>query len=431
MKTLVTYDLRKIRVAVMVITLLLMLITASPCLAESTSAATDSINQQIQTESGFPNTIIDKNGEEISTEPDPALVAANQTPIKPDKWGWLIGIYLFLGGMGAGAYLVSFLAEKGIFAKNGALVKAGYYIGAPAVAIGALLLVFDLGQGLHKPWLILRMFLNLSSVMTWGIYILSLFIVIGLMKAFLAWRKIKSPSVISWLGAILAVCTMAYTGLLLYAAKAIPFWVNPLLPILFVVSALSTGLSAALLLSHILEKRKGRAKPKSKSVKNAMPVAATVTESATALVAEAAILAEGTLQEPEPQTKPQTKPQTQPQPKKMTITHLVLVVLEAVLFLAFIMPAFNGTKGVAASLSANEIVSGSLALYFWLLFVGIGLVLPGIIYTIKLIKKPRAGSSAAGKVMDLLCDGAVLIGGLTLRCLVVFAAYPIWNGLLR
>jgi len=32
---------------------------------------------------------------------------------KMGHWGWLIAIYLFLGGLGAGAYLTSFAAEKG------------------------------------------------------------------------------------------------------------------------------------------------------------------------------------------------------------------------------------------------------------------------------------------------------------------------------
>ncbi|MBC2724152.1 MAG: polysulfide reductase NrfD, partial [Desulfosporosinus sp.] len=33
-------------------------------------------------------------------------------------WGWLIAIYLFLGGLGAGAYLTSFAAEKGLLGKT-------------------------------------------------------------------------------------------------------------------------------------------------------------------------------------------------------------------------------------------------------------------------------------------------------------------------
>jgi len=67
-------------------------------------------------------------------------------------WHWLIVIYLFLGGLGAGAYLTSFAAEKGWLGSNSHLKRVGYLIAAPIVAIGTILLVFDLGQGLHKPY---------------------------------------------------------------------------------------------------------------------------------------------------------------------------------------------------------------------------------------------------------------------------------------
>ena len=36
-------------------------------------------------------------------------------------WGWLIVIYLFLGGLGAGAYLTSFAASKGYLGNAPAL----------------------------------------------------------------------------------------------------------------------------------------------------------------------------------------------------------------------------------------------------------------------------------------------------------------------
>lgn len=414
MKTLRISNTKKVRcLLLMMLALMLLLTMALPCLAEENAASANNSGTQIVGDNGTPNTVIGKNGEEISTIPDPLLVAANQTPIKPEKWGWLIGIYLFLGGLGAGAYLTSFLTEKRFFSGSGALKKAGYYIGAPAVAIGALLLVFDLGQGLHKPWLILRMFLNFSSVMTWGIYILSLFIVVGLIKAFLAWRNLKSPSVLSWLGAVLAVCTMVYTGLLLYAAKAIPFWESPLIPFLFVVSALSTGLSATLLFAHLLDRRQAKAIEKAKL--KSEPQAEAISEPVAVSITIAQPITEHKVAD-----------------RKMSLTHLVLVVLEIIAFLALIIPAFTGLNGEAAALSAKAIISGSLAVYFWLLFVCLGLLLPAAIYLIQLLKRRRETPLSTGmRVVTLVCDSAVLVGGLTLRCLIVFAAYPIWNGLLR
>jgi len=159
-------------------------------------------------------------------------------------WGWLIVIYLFLGGLGAGAYITSYAARRGWLGNSPALQRAGYYMAAPIVAFGTLLLVFDLGQGLRKPWLLIGLLRNFtSSVMTWGVYILALFICVGLLIAVLVFLKKDLPKVLEHIGAVLALATCAYTGLLVAVVEAIPFWNTYFMPLLFVASALSTGLS--------------------------------------------------------------------------------------------------------------------------------------------------------------------------------------------
>jgi formate-dependent nitrite reductase membrane component NrfD len=307
-------------------------------------------------------------------------------------WRWLIAIYLFFGGLGAASYLTSYAAEKGYLGDASSLKKAGYYVSAPIVALGAGILIFDLGQGLHKPWLIIGMFFNFTSVMTWGIYILSAFIVVGLLQAFYAWKGIKAPAKITNAGAVLAFSTCAYTGLLLAVLKAVPFWNFYLMPVIFVVSALSTGVSLTSILSHFLEKGE---------------------------------LKEG----------------------KATQLHLLLVGLELILLAIFFSVIFSGAKGPIAVASAQKIVFGSLALYFWAILIGLGLVIPFLVYAFSLLK-PRShqksealsmGMEVAATQMHvhkggipvlLLCDGAVLAGGLVLRCVIVFSAVPSWNGLI-
>jgi formate-dependent nitrite reductase membrane component NrfD len=46
---------------------------------------------------------------------------------------------------------------------------------------------------------------------------------------------------VSVLGIVFAVLTMAYTGILLGASKGVPFWRSGVVPVVFVVSALVTG----------------------------------------------------------------------------------------------------------------------------------------------------------------------------------------------
>ena len=290
-------------------------------------------------------------------------------------WHWLIVIYLFLGGLGAGAYLTSFAAEKGWLGKNSSLSKAGYFISAPVIAFGTVLLVFDLGQGLYKPWLLIRLLFNFQSVMTWGVYILSAFILIGFIKAYFAYMNKVTPAFLSWAGAGLALATAAYTGLLLSVIQAIPFWNTSLMLVLFVVSALSTGLSATALLAPIVEKRR---------------------------------LSEGREGE----------------------AHLLFIAAELVVAVVFITIMLTGFKGPIGTQSAMLLVSGSYALLFWGVFLALGLLFPLIVYTLQYLnKKKTTTQDNHNKSIHIASDISVLIGGFALRAIIVFSAIPIWDGL--
>ena len=305
-------------------------------------------------------------------------------------WGWLIAIYLFLGGLGAGAYLTSFAAEKGLLGGATNLKRVGYYVSAPIVGIGALLLVTDLGQGLRKPWLILGMFSNFHSVMTWGIYIVSAFIFVALATAYFVWKKKQAPNVLTYLGAVLALSTAAYTGMLLAVVEAVPFWSSYLMPILFVISALSTGLSLTSMLAHFFEKHEA-------------------------------------------------------DDDRVSKLHLWLVGGEMIVITAFFALIYSGSQGAVAKASANQILTGSLALPFWVLLVVVGLIGP-FIFLVQLSRKKlkgvaqngdrttQVGQMTAGNTKSqralLLSDAAVIVGGMTLRGLIVFAALPVWNGVL-
>jgi len=55
------------------------------------------------------------------------------------------------------------------------------------------------------------------------------------------------------LGIIFGLGTMIYTGILLAAARPIAFWSTAMLPLLFLVSALSTGIMAVVALASLVE----------------------------------------------------------------------------------------------------------------------------------------------------------------------------------
>ena len=157
------------------------------------------------------------------------------------EWRWLIAIYLFLGGVGSGAYVIA--AINGLFGDGLELSTIiGLWISFPALAIGSAALLADLGSPFKA---ILSGMKPGTSWIARGAWIISLFMVVSFLHLVLL-RFTEAPSAglitgLSILGIALAVGTMAYTGILLGSSKGIPFWRSGAVPVVFTVSALVTG----------------------------------------------------------------------------------------------------------------------------------------------------------------------------------------------
>ena len=160
-------------------------------------------------------------------------------------WGWLVAIYLFLGGVGAGAYTIA--AVNGFLGKSTEMSTAlGLSIGFPALFIGSLFLLADLGTPKNA---ILAGMRPGSSWIARGFWIISAFMALAFLHSSLQLftdlgKTGEARTVLSALavvGIVLAISTMAYTGVLLGASKGIPFWRSGVVPVIFVISALVTG----------------------------------------------------------------------------------------------------------------------------------------------------------------------------------------------
>ncbi|NIM47745.1 MAG: dimethyl sulfoxide reductase anchor subunit [Gemmatimonadales bacterium] len=171
---------------------------------------------------------------------DPKVNGQMQT-----EWGWLVAVYLFLGGVGAGAYTIA--AINGFLGEGADLsTTVGLWISFPALLIGSICLLVDLGSPT-------RAFLSGmrpgSSWIARGFWIISIFMILAFLHFMLQLYTAvgQTPggetalNVIAVAGIVFAVLTMAYTGILLGASKGIPFWRSGVVPVVFVVSALVTG----------------------------------------------------------------------------------------------------------------------------------------------------------------------------------------------
>jgi polysulfide reductase chain C len=179
-----------------------------------------------------------------------------------EEWKEIIAVYLYLAGMGAGSYIIGTIINWfidpsrliSIFGFRVDVAKAALLWGPILVAIGAPFLILDLG--IKKRFL----YAALNPRTSWvarGFIILSIFIVFGIVlfaKSVLPFEWLYPNSSFWYIAEVITIvfafATAFYTGILLKATKSIPLWNTYLLPLLFLVSALSTG-SMAIILSSL------------------------------------------------------------------------------------------------------------------------------------------------------------------------------------
>ncbi|WP_172136274.1 NrfD/PsrC family molybdoenzyme membrane anchor subunit [Adlercreutzia sp. ZJ473] len=285
-------------------------------------------------------------------------------------WDVIIACYLFLAGLGGGAFITStFLRWRHPEAVN--MIRIGRVIAPVVVMIGLVLLMFDATAGLQNPLRFALLLTNFGSVMTWGVVFLGAFMVVSLVVAALDLTRRRVPFPLDLAGAVLGLCVAVYTGCLLGVCKTFPLWNNAMLPILFLVSAVSTGMAAVLVVAIV----------KHPEEFNRVGVL-----------------------------------------KKF---HFCLPIIELVLVASLLFVTANAAS-VAGWNSVMQLVAGDYVLAFWFLFVLVGLVGPTALETWLLFFSPREfEESRRAHWISFASDAGVLVGGFVLRLLVLVAALPV------
>jgi formate-dependent nitrite reductase membrane component NrfD len=304
------------------------------------------------------------------------------------NWGMPVILYLFLAGLGAGTLTVS----ASIFLRGGDVSRGlhvdtaryGAFLAPLPIIIGCGLLVFELGSfqaGHWLRWLNLYRVINLSP-MSIGTWLLTGTILIALVYAYTFIpnapglpnaRRYPLRRALSWVAVPFGVATAVYTGVLLGAMPARPFWNSPILALLFLVSALSTGAAAILLLRALL-----------------LGVQADGHEHH---------LRSGYL---------------------LTASDVLLIGFELMIVFLFIMFAYLTVGDVRYAISA--ILDGPLALLFWIGFVALGLLAPVLIELYYVLPKLLYHRDfAIPRGIEIGVAVAVLIGGFLLRYVIVIA----------
>jgi len=123
------------------------------------------------------------------------------------NWGIPIALALFLAGFGAGAFLLAVIAELSGGKRYQTITKIGSLIAPGPVILGVLFLVLDLGKPLRFWEMILMkgpgsFMFNLNSVMSIGVWLLTLFVILALLYAVLNLFSRPIEKLKRWIGII-------------------------------------------------------------------------------------------------------------------------------------------------------------------------------------------------------------------------------------
>jgi formate-dependent nitrite reductase membrane component NrfD len=325
-------------------------------------------------------------------------------------WNWTVAVYLFLAGVSAGAFAVSALAYFLGEEKYQELTRIGAYVAPFPLIFGLLFLIYDL----ERPSLFWKLLVTLQahSIMSLGAWLLVVFSVLSFAYFYLwlpdrfdivgllrhlpkrldKWpvvRLLRTNSVVQalgrqnlnrlrgWIGIVgipFALLVGIYTGVLLGALVARPFWNNPMLPMLFLVSALKTGTASICLIGCFIKGFRGMSRE-------------------------------------------------QIDTNKFMIHSIdfVLIILSIIATLLFIFGLYTSPHSSAEA--ASLIMGGEFTLLFWGLAVVVGVVLPLSLEVYELI--PHFVSRKAMRKHNPWISGvvtlSVLVGGFFLRYVVVYA----------
>ena len=283
-------------------------------------------------------------------------------------WGPMIAWYLFLAGASAGAFLTSAFVEVK-YPESVKMRVAGRIIAPIFLGIGLVMLMLDAEAGLHNPLRFFWLIANPGSVMTLGVYFICVFMPVALVSALLEVLKKPVPKWLTWVGIVFAFAVAAYTGFLLGVVKAFPLWNNAVLPILFVVSALSAGLAAMSLVGLLVDRERFE------------------------------------------------------QMWLIKKSHVILSAIEMVVLATMLVIVSAGSVEGAASV--YSLVAGQYAPAFWGGIVLLGLVAPFIIEGYPVFITKRVETSMTSMVVSVIGEAGVLVGGFMLRLLVVLSALPV------
>ncbi len=157
-----------------------------------------------------------------------------------------IATYFYLTGLSAGSFIISTLAYGFGMLKFKPLGKIGVVMATCLLIIAPMILLIDLEQPFRFWHLI--MYLRITSPITWGTFLLSLYPMNCMVYGYFMFKgDLKRTKIFGLIGIPLALLVHGYTGFILALGKARVLWNTAIMPPIFLVSAMVSGLAMMIL----------------------------------------------------------------------------------------------------------------------------------------------------------------------------------------
>lgn len=157
-----------------------------------------------------------------------------------------IATYFYLTGLSAGSFIISTLAYWFGIIRFKPLGKIGVVIATLLLMVAPMILLIDLEQPLRFWHLIL--YLRVTSPITWGTFLLTLYPMNCVVYGYFMFKgDLKRTKVFGLIGIPLALMVHGYTGFILALGKARVLWNTAIMPPIFLVSAMVSGIAMMIL----------------------------------------------------------------------------------------------------------------------------------------------------------------------------------------
>lgn len=173
--------------------------------------------------------------------------------VHQEAFGIFIAIYFYLTGLSAGSFILSTLAYGFGMDQYKSLGRVGVILATVLLVIAPLFLLLHIGVP-HRAWH-LFVYLNFESPITWGSFLLILYPIDCIIYGYFMFKEQKKLTrIFGLIGIPLAISVHGYTGFILAFGKARALWNTALMPILFLVSAIVSGIALMILVCIVKDR---------------------------------------------------------------------------------------------------------------------------------------------------------------------------------